>query len=108
MQIEYYRRVAEVDYGYFLPQIEKHSFVFDLHIFSLFVTKDFLKLYFDFKPEFRDSFLTMRFSLSRTDVLDKIVFEKFASPLAQFLSILNTLMSLGIIAMLISEARVFE
>jgi hypothetical protein len=42
MQIEYYRRVAEVDYGYFLPQIEKHSFVFDLHIFSLFVTKDFL------------------------------------------------------------------
>jgi hypothetical protein len=50
----------------------------------------------------------MRFSLSRTDVVDKIVFEKFASPLAQFLSILNTLMSLGIIAMLISEARVFE
>jgi hypothetical protein len=79
-----------------------------MHIFSLFVTKDFLIEYFDYRPEFSTSYLTMRFSLSRTDVVDKIVFEKFASPLAQFLSILNTLMSIGILAMLVSEARVFE
>jgi hypothetical protein len=50
----------------------------------------------------------MVFSLSRTDMVDKVVFEKFASPLAQFLSILNTLMSVGIIAVLVSEAKVFE
>ena len=50
----------------------------------------------------------MKFSLSRTDIIDLIVFEKFASPLSQFLSILNTLMSIGVIAVLISEARVFE
>jgi hypothetical protein len=77
MQIEYFRRVAEVDYGYFYPILEKYTYIYDFSVFSLFVSKDFLAEYFDYRPEFRTYFLTMRLSLSRTDVVDKIVYEKF-------------------------------
>jgi hypothetical protein len=38
--------------------------------------------YYEYKTEFSTSFLTMKFALSRTDVIEKIVYEKFASPLA--------------------------
>jgi hypothetical protein len=82
MQIEYYRQIAEIDYGYFFPVVEKYSYVYDLHIFSLFVSKEFLADYYEYKTEFSTSFLTMKFALSRTDVIEKIVYEKFASPLA--------------------------
>jgi hypothetical protein len=57
---------------------------------------------------FAEAHLLLKFSLSRTDTIHTIVFEKFGSPLAQFLSVMNTLMSLGIIGMLVSEAKVFE
>jgi hypothetical protein len=72
------------------------------------MSSDFMALYQANFPKFASSLLSLKLTLSRTDIIYTIVFEKFGSPLAQFLSIMNTLMSLGIIGMLISEARVFE
>ena len=108
LQIEYQRSIDSVDYGAFGADIQEYSYISDFEVFSLFLTKDFMYQYFNYFDALERGLFIIKFSLSRTDILNKIVYEKFASPLAQFLSILNTLMSVGILALMISEAKVFE
>ena len=52
--------------------------------------------------------LSLRLSLSGTDIITKLVFEKIGVPIAQFVSILNILMLAGVIATILSRVRVFE
>jgi hypothetical protein len=50
----------------------------------------------------------MDYSLSSTDTIINVVYEKITVPMAQFMSMFNTILIIGIIGMLASESRVFE
>jgi hypothetical protein len=52
--------------------------------------------------------MAMDFTLSSTDNVVNIVYEKITVPIAQFMSMLNTFLILGIIGTLASESKVFE
>ncbi len=53
-------------------------------------------------------FYGMCITLQETDIVQNVVYEKIGSPLAQFVSILNILLVLGIVAKFVSEARIFD
>jgi hypothetical protein len=87
--------------------IYEYIFISGFQIYSSYITDDFLNNYFS-DDYFKHSILVMDFSLSSTDTIINVVYEKITVPMAQFMSMFNTILIIGIIGMLASESRVFE
>jgi hypothetical protein len=107
MQLEYARSNTSIDTGVFLKSVKDYTYVSSYDIFSTFLQADFLSVYYT-DPIFSTAMISMRLQLGRTDEVNTVVFEKVGTPIAQFVSILNILMLVGIVASMVSEAQIFE
>jgi hypothetical protein len=107
MQVEYTRSKTSIDTGAFLQIWNNYTYVSSYDIFSTFLQADFLDVYYT-DPIFSTAMISMRLQLSRTDEINTVVFDKIGTPIAQFVSILNILMLVGIVASMVSEAQIFE
>ena len=106
--IEYQRSISMIDTEVFGSKFVNYTYVSDFSYFTQVLGSTFIQSYFTYFTQLQTSMVSLRLGISRTDIIDKIVFEKFGSPLAQFMSILNALMITGIIASMLSESKVFE
>jgi hypothetical protein len=59
-------------------------------------------------PEFKEFIYSISFTLSQTDKIVKIVFEKITFPMAQVLSFFNAIIILSYLGVAVSESKIIE
>lgn len=82
MNIEMERSIAMIDANPFISTNKNYTYISSFKHFSQILSQDLLEAYYDSIPVMAQTLFMMKMTLSRTDQIHKIVYEKFTIPLA--------------------------